>query len=198
MPKKVFVLILLLSLFAACENSKKSNDPKELNFNVDKTKLNEKVNSPLLGLEFNPPANWNEIDSVLIRNMKGQLKSQSVRSDSIQFSLKKVFLDQENMSMLSISELEFDNAIAEPKNYYDSRIQNKFEKASIFRRGEFLKDDIKFIQYLIENSGNVNFKLLFSNSNDKTIQFDYILTKKNYSNQIRAIESSIGSIKLIN
>lgn len=195
--KKVIIILLSVLFLVACDNSKESSKPDELKFNVDEAKLGSEITNESLGVKFNPPLSWNAIDSTLIAKMKGQLKTQTVRNDSIKVTLKDVFMKQENRSLLSISKLSFNNSITSPKEFYDEKVTNKFSRASLFKRGEFLKDDIKFIQYLVQNGGNVNFKLLFNNEDNETIQFDYILNKKNYSNQLRAIESSIGSIKLI-
>ena len=43
--------------------------------------------------------------------------------------------------------------------------------------GDFRKDEIIFTQFLIQDENRVNFKLLFFNSKNQLIQFDYIVPK---------------------
>jgi hypothetical protein len=77
---------------------------------------------------------------------------------------------------------------------YKDLIQKNFSPTKV---GDFLKDNILFTQYLIQDENRINFKLLFFNPKDQLIQFDYILQKDSYVLELKAIESSIGSIKLI-
>jgi hypothetical protein len=79
---------------------------------------------------------------------------------------------------------------------YEKLLQNKFSAATI-KKGEFTKDNLKFVQFLIQKENLITFKLLFQNSQNELIQFDYIVPKENYVSEVKSIESSIGSIKII-
>jgi hypothetical protein len=65
------------------------------------------------------------------------------------------------------------------------------------KKAVYMKDGIKITQFLIQKNNIVNFRLLFNNGDGKLLQFDYLAGIRDYSLEVKAIESSIGSIKLI-
>ena len=65
------------------------------------------------------------------------------------------------------------------------------------QQAEYIKDGIHVAQFLVQAKGYVTFTLFFTSSSDGVLQFDYIVPRASYPEQAKAIESSIGSIQVL-
>jgi hypothetical protein len=63
------------------------------------------------------------------------------------------------------------------------------------RQAQFMKDDLYMAQFLAQPEGLVNFKLVFEAPADGLLQFDYVVPRRVYPQEVRSVESSIGSIR---
>jgi predicted small secreted protein len=80
-------------------------------------------------------------------------------------------------------------------NEYLKVVSENF-KESINKKGNFLKMELNFTQYLIQKQNLISFKLIFE-LNDTIYQFDYTTQKETYQHELKSIESSMGTIKPI-
>jgi len=188
-------LILFLSLLVLfCSKQEKSAPPKtsEMIFEVDSTRLESALYVPELGIRFSSPKGWLPISEALFKEFRQ--KNPTVPGDSV-FLCKPVsiFFNNDSKSLLYISEIKTPNDSGSPGNY-QSLIQKSLEPK---KTGNFTKDNIYFTQFLIQDPVRINFKLVFSNANNQLIQFDYVVPTEFYVSELKAIESSIGSIKLV-
>ena len=186
-----FVVILIL--FCSSQEKNQTEKTAELTFDVDSTKLEKTTFVHDIGVQFNAPKEWTRISTSLFEEFSKHSSMILLEGNDFAVNPISIFLNKENNNVLFLSQLEVfeDSTIV---NKYKDLIQIKFSPTKV---GNFIKDDIIFTQYLIQDENRINFKLLFFNSKNQLIQFDYIISRESYLSEIKAIESSIGSIKLI-
>lgn len=166
-----------------------------MHFNVVPEKLGVPVVAEDLGIRFQPPAGWEPLSSAAFDSVSHVLD----RSDeALRLHPRHIFLDPRNGSLCSVTtvafadSLGFDAMIAR----YGALIADRYQGDSL-RQGLFYKDNIRMVQYLLQPQDRVAFKLLFETPVGGVIQFDYIVPKLFYAGEVKAIESSIGSIQRI-
>ena len=191
-----FLIITLISFLLFCSKQNKTSSPEvtELAFEVDSTRLELTRHDQYLGIQFNSPKGWTLTPKTLFEAFSKQESSTFLEGSDFKISPISIFLNQEKKSILYISQMHgFQDSTSVDK--YKDLIQRIFSPNKV---GDFFKDNILFTQYLIQDENRVNFKLLFFNSKNQLIQFDYIVPNNFYISELKAIESSIGSIHLIN
>lgn len=188
-----FITLITLLLFCSKPDKTSSQEVAELVFEVDSTRLELTSHDRYLSIQFNSPKGWTLIPKRLFEAFSKQDSSIFLQGADFKITPISIFLNQESKSLLYISQIHGiqDSASVDK---YKALIQRTFSPTKV---GDFLKDNILFTQYLIQNENHVNFKLLFFNSKNQLVQFDYIIPKDFYVSELKAIESSIGSIKLI-
>ena len=194
-PFKRLIVLFSLSLFFCSNQEQQSNSQSlELSFDVDSTKIGSFVENTDFGFSFGTPKGWTKIPDALFAEFSKQTPGVQVNGSQFVCSPVAIFLNKDNQSLLYISHIQAaDDSIA--INSYQRMIQARFSTA---KTGDFINNNIRFRQFLIQDEMRINFKLLFFNSKNRLFQFDYIVPKKFYVPELKAIESSIGSIKLIN
>jgi len=191
--KFLTIFIIVIVSFCSRENNNTSEKTPELIFEVDSTQIELTNYGQDLGIQFNTPKEWNLIPQSLFKEFSKQIATNFLEGNDFKAKPISIFLNQQNKSCLYISQFQNLQDSTSVKKYKDL-IQRNFSPTKV---GDFLKDDIIFTQYLIQNDAQINFKLLFFNSKNQLIQFDYIVPTNSYLSELKAIESSIGSIKLL-
>lgn len=192
--KSLNITLVALLLFCSKSDRLPSEKVTELAFEVDSIKLELASVDQNLGIQFNSPKGWTLIPQKLFEAFSQQDSTIFLKGSDFALAPISIFLNQDSKSLLYISQMRgIQDSVS--IDGYKNLIQGKFSPT---KAGDFLKDNILFTQYLIQNESRVNFKLLFFNSKNQLIQFDYIIPKDVYLSELKAIESSIGSIKLIN
>ncbi len=185
--------VFVFALYCSRQDQDSSKRIAELTFEVDSTKLELTSVDQNLGIQFNSPKGWALAPKTLFEAFSKQDSSIFLEGAGFKITPISIFLNQESKSLLYISQMrEIQDSASVDK--YKGFIQRTFSPTKV---GDFLKDNILFTQYLIQDEIRVNFKLLFFNSKNQLIQFDYIIPKDVYLSELKAIESSIGSVKLI-
>jgi len=190
------LIIVIISFLLSCSKQDKASPPQvtELTFEVDSTKLELASVDQNLGIQFNAPKGWTPITQSLFVKFSKQDSTIFLKGTHFMINPSSIFLNKDDKSLLYISQIQGIGDSTSVDKYKDL-IQRNFSPTKV---GDFFKENILFTQYLIQDEIRINFKLLFFNSNKQLIQFDYIAPKNAYVLELKAIESSIGSIKLIN
>lgn len=195
-----FFVILLIYGCKGNHSRIESDTTEEIEFNIDPSKLGNSILSPELEIKFSPPIEWNNVSEETFIQIKKSIKS--VYNDRSEYTIepKYLFTNDIKKSLLIVSLLRFkknDSPFQEKIRIYKNVLEQNFNKNEL-KITEYLKDSIRIKQYLIQKQNQINFKLLFTKTDGDIIQFDYSSVKEFYPDEIRGIESSIGSIKLIN
>lgn len=164
-----------------------------MQFTVTPSLLGTAVVAEDLGVQFQPPAGWEPLSATAFDSLNQALERPD---DTVPLQPHYVFLDPTTGSLCSVTTVHFADtpAFDEVIDRYGRLLAAQFPEDAL-RQGLFEKDGIRIAQFLVQPRGRVVFKLLFEAAMGKVLQFDYIVPSAVYAAEVKAIESSIGSIK---
>ncbi len=194
--KKILLPLCITLLVYSCKNDTKIND--SLVFNIDSTKISSIRFIDGFDVSFHPPINWEEVEADISERIVNSLKSQRAGNSKYIYKPSRIFLNKSTNSLLAVGKVETPDP--EPGtnikiNDYIGIVTENFDQ-SISKRGSFIKDGITITQLLIQKQNLISFKLIFEIENT-LYQFDYTAQKEYYKEELKSIESSMGTIKLI-
>ena len=187
---KNLIKILCLSLIG-CNSEDNSNLKlvENINIFVDYDKLSSNYNFSDSSTIFNPPINWTRSSKDAIEAFNKKLND---NDNVIDINVEDSFISDDGsfvlISRINSNESNF-NYI--PKDYLEL-MKEQFSVDSIIHY-TFNVNNILVRQYLITLENIMIFKIFIENNNN--FELDFFLSKELYNNQIKSIESSIGSIK---
>jgi hypothetical protein len=188
------MLLVFIIIVSCSEQDLPEQEYEELIFNVDSTLLGKKVSVNSAGIEFYAPRGFEQMDPEIFQNLKRSMLNLKGFNHfpmlaAVNGSQKGIFLFLKLFPEDSlIKHIAFDKIekVLQPK---DTSVKvNKI----IFK-----KDSIDFLQYIVDVGNILDLKLFFHDKDSNLYEIDYIfITKDEYRNYSRAIESSIGSLKI--
>ena len=196
-------VLLLLSLgailFLSCSPKQKKDEVNsqavvELHFYVDSARIEDTVKDTIDGFQLNPPLDWKLTSPEMLAQITAKYSEQ--QKENVKFRPIFISMNQEKECLLSVISVGLKSDSILEMEAYCKLIEEKFVKDEI-RKEIFKNNNIVFTQYLILKENLVTFKLLFRGPMNNLIQLDYITSRKNYPSEVKSIESSIGSIRLI-
>ncbi len=194
MPFKLFIVLFAALLITIACNSAEEENADALKFQVDSALLEKARALDPYQIIFRAPKNWKKIDKVLFDSLRARV---AMEREEMGFSLVplEIYSKQENEAMLSVSEIRIPSDKDAVLDTYYSQLENAFPGFEV-KQGIFTSGGLFFRQYLIYSTDRVMFKLITHKDTTDThyLQFDYIIPREHYGNEIKAIESSIGSI----
>jgi hypothetical protein len=192
--RAVFVLAFVVVWCVGCEQQEE-RQPKRMQFAVDSSLLGDTVELTARGVRFRPPRMWQALTGAQV----DQVKQALARSQSDSFSVRpaRVFMDDSSQSLLIASTLNQPDArdFSQHMQAY-ARMLNKQHGKNAVRKTKFRKENLQMTQFLVQNRGRVNFKLIFDTPAPDLVQLDYVVPQDQYRGEVKSIESSIGSIHL--
>lgn len=198
----VVSLLLVTSMCTYCgsdEVSENTDIVPELHFDIDMTKLGEVYRQNDYGITLYPPKGWELVPADVLQQLKTQ-SSKNASAQEVSFEPINMFFNEENQSILSIAHIiEVNKQGISDRDLlkkYQELLTSKIDSSRL-KKGEFFKDGIHFVQFLIQDGERVIFKLLVRNVKNQLIELDYIVLKSVYSSEVKAIESSIGTISFV-
>lgn len=190
--------IIIISGFIGCDspNAKKQLD-ETLVFNVDKTLLEPMLTDTVLKIKMASPKNWKMIDNSMFAQVVNKLDTQL--TGDIKLVPRWIFLNEGSRAMCVVSKLDgVDIAPDEDLlKTLTTAYQNQFSNAKV-EQAVFIKDVFRIHQLMVVAADFVLIKLICDAPETLVFEVDYHIPKNVYKTELRAIESSIGSINLIN
>ena len=176
-------------------NSQKRTD-ETLDFTVDPTRLEPAITDTTLKMEISAPKGWKAIDEVMLTEVIDRLGD--TLKQGLQMTPRWVFLNENSRAMCVVSRLE---GGAVPSNdtllkTLETAYRTQFPKATV-QRAIFMKDAFRVHQLMVAASDFVLIKLICNAPENPVFEVDYVVPRDVYGTELRAIESSIGSINLI-
>jgi len=197
---KYLTLPLALSIFSifcfSCSRDEKSPDPGELGFRVDTTLLEDEFVENELGLSFSPPVGCSKLPDEITDRALVSLPDKGLMGDSSLVQPQYTFFNQQDGVVCIVSLLPHLTTTQSEILSYQNLVRQNFPTAKL-EQGQFRHNNIDFFQTLIMTTNTVIFKLVIPRDH-RSLQFDYVIPQNIYIDKIRAIESSIGSIRTIN
>ena len=196
-----FLQLLLVSLMirglVGCESPNAQKQPYEtLVFNVDETRLEPTVTDTTLSISIAAPKHWKKIDDSMLAQVTNKLDTQLMQG--LQIVPRWIFLNEGSQAMCVVSKLN-GVEIAPDKTLLETlttAYRNQFPKATV-QQTIFMKDAFRIHQLMVIAADFVLIKLICDAPETLVFEVDYRVPRNIYQTELRAIESSIGSINLI-
>jgi hypothetical protein len=187
----------MLTIVAAvgCDRSKPQGQGYEqMVFDVDRALLEPTVTDAFLNISIAAPRRWKPVEAAELAQLAARL-SESV-GKQIPIEPRWIFLDNRSQAACVVSRLDAadipseDALLKELESVYTSRFPGATVKGAIF-----LKDEMRVHQLMITAADFILIKLLLDAPTVPILAVDYIIPRHVYADELRAIESSIGSIR---
>ena len=196
-----FLQLLLCGLtigsLAGCDppNSQKRTY-ETLVFNVDQTRLEPAITDTILKMEISAPKGWKAIDDAMLVQVIDGLGDKLTQG--LQMVPRWVFVNEGSRTMCVVSRLE--GVKVTPNETLLKTLEiayhAQFPKATV-QRAIFMKGAFRVHQLMVGTSDFVLIKLICNAPENPVFEVDYVVPRDVYETELRAIESSIGSINLI-
>ncbi|MEA3475329.1 MAG: hypothetical protein U9R23_02620 [Candidatus Cloacimonadota bacterium] len=190
------MLLAFLPLF--CCSPKNNRSPiDELQFNVDRTLIEEPYTESTIGISFCPPLHWKPVSAKILAQIESiQKEATPDSSDDFQLTPSQVFVDTNDNAFCFLSQLGANDTqnLDEIANRYKKALKKKYSNGD-FKEGIFRLKGFFINQFIITENGLVILKLLISSPSTTPFLLDYIIPLSVYEKNLKAIESSIGSIE---
>ncbi len=191
MYRSLLTVIILLNLifFFSCSEEKPKKEITTLEFTIDTNLVTNYISFDDFKIAIRIPNDWMKLNSAMLEEIINKLGEGNNSNLEYNYQPEFVFKNDSTQSILAIGSVTSISNIEE----YLTSINSQFAGWDV-RRGDFTNNNINFSQFLMQKENMILFKLVFKNYN-KIIQIDYSLSKQFYADEIKKVESSIGSIK---
>ena len=187
----------MISGFVGCDSPNAKKQPYEtLVFQVDESRLEPTVTDETLRIKIAAPRNWKMIDDAMLQQVTNKLDSQRIQG--IQMVPRWIFLNEDSQAMCVVSKLNGVEIAPDETllKTLTTAYQNQFPKATV-QQAVFIKDAFRIHQLMVIATDFVRIKLICDAPETPVFEVDYHIPKGVYQTELRSIESSIGSINLI-
>ena len=189
--------ITICSLTGCNPSNSQKHTYEALVFTVDRTRLEPAVIDTMLNIKVSAPKGWKAIDDVMLMRVIDEL-GDKLAQGLLQIVPRRVFVNEGSRAMCVVSRLEGKVVPDETLlKTLETAYRSQFPKATILTT-IFMKDAFCVYQIMIGASDFVLIKLICNASENPVFEVDYVVPREVYETELRAIESSISSINLIN
>ena len=184
----------MISGFVGCDSPNAKKQAYEtLVFKVDETLLEPPVMDATLRIKIAAPKNWKQINDAMLTEVMNKLDTQFTQE--LQMVPRWIFLNESSRAICIVTKVDItpdETLLKTLKTTY----QNQFPNATV-QQAVFMKDAFRIHQLMVIDANFVRIKLICDAPETLVFEVDYRVPKDVYQTELRAIESSIGSINLI-
>ena len=189
---------IVISGFIGCDSPNAQKQPYEtLVFKVDETQLEPTVTDTTLRIKIAAPKDWKKIDDSMLTQVVDKLDTQ-LTPQELQIVPRWIFLNEGSQAMCVVSRLEGVDITPDETllKTLETAHRNQFPNATV-QQTIFMKDAFRIHQLMVIATDFVRIKLICDAPETLVFEVDYRVPRDVYQTELRAIESSIGSISLI-
>lgn len=162
-------------------------------FNVDATRLEPAITDTMLNITMAAPKEWKKIDDAVLAQVMEQVTPRL--EQGLKLVPRWIFMNVRSRAMCIVSqvnsvEIALDDTLLEAQ---ENAYRDAFPEATV-RRATFRKDAFRIHQLMVSAPDVVLIKLICDAPETLIFEVDYVVPKAVYAAELRAIESSIGSI----
>ncbi len=190
---RILLIVLISLVLLNCTKDKKKEEPETLIFNVDSLLIGEQYTNAEFGISFCPPKEWNQLSSDLMSSIEQSLQEME-DSSSVDIILQNVFLNQKNSCICFLSTFHKTMPAAQIRNTYLTELYAGDIQGSV-TEGSYMHNGFNIRQIIHVQDDQVTIKLICISNDEHIFMLDYIIPAQFYEQNIRTIESSIGTIK---
>ena len=185
--------IIIVGLVGCDPPNSQRHTYETLIFNVDRTRLEPAITDATLKIEISAPKGWKAIDYAMLGQVIDRLGNQLTQG--LQMVPRWVFVNERSRAMCVVSRLEGvmvtpDEALLKT---LETAYRTQFPKATV-QRTIFMKGAFRVHQLMVGTSDFVLIKLVCDAPENPVFEVNYVVPRDVYEAELRAIESSIGSI----
>lgn len=192
-----FLLFSVVFSLNSCK-SKNENEFEEISINVDQSRIGDEFVEMNFKFKFNPPKGWLLKPSELTEKIVSRQNSEKANGDSFLYKPLYVFFSDSTKGILTLGTVNRNDTVKTPLQIqrYQDELINRFGKSNVEVKN-YIKDKIMISQLTITKQSIITRKMIFKNSGGQYLQLDYTLQKDVFGNEEKAIESSLGTLKLV-
>ena len=188
--------IIIGSLVGCDSPNSQKRTYETLVFNVDQTRLEPAITDTTLKIKLSAPKGWKAIDDAMLAGVIDGLGDKLAQG--LQMVPRWVFMNEDSRAMCVVSRLEggtvpLDETLLQT---LETAYRTQFPRATV-QRATFMKGAFRVHQLMVGTSDFVLVKLVCNAPENPVFEVDYVVPRNVYKTELRAIESSIGSINLI-
>ena len=188
--------IIIGSLVGCDSPNSQKRTYETLVFNVDQTRLEPAITDTTLKIKLSAPKGWKAIDDAMLARVIDGLGDKLAQG--LQMMPRWVFMNEDSRAMCVVSRLEggtvpLDETLLQT---LETAYRTQFPRATV-QRATFMKGAFRVHQLMVGTSDFVLVKLVCNAPENPVFEVDYVVPRNVYETELRAIESSIGSINLI-
>ena len=188
--------IIIGSLVGCDSPNSQKRTYETLVFNVDQTRLEPAITDTTLKIKLSAPKGWKAIDDAMLVEVIDGLGDKLAQG--LQMVPRWVFMNEDSRAMCVVSRLE-DGTVPLDETLLqtlETAYRTQFPRATV-QRATFMKGAFRVHQLMVGTSDFVLVKLVCDSPENPVFEVDYVVLRDVYETELRAIESSIGSINLI-
>ena len=189
---KILIIILISIVLLNCTKDKTKEKPETLTFNVDSLLIGERYTNGDIGISFCPPKEWDQISSDLMTSIEQSLQEME-DSSAVDIILQNVFLNQKNSCICFLSTFQKTMPAVEIRDTYLTELYAGDIQGSV-TEGSYLHNGFNIRQLIHVQDDQVTIKLICISDDEHIFLLDYIVPSQFYGQNIRSIESSIGTL----
>ena len=186
----ISIIVLLLSTISCSPDNKINDGFTEVVFNVDSNLLSKTPVTIENIFQITYPSDFNKIDDINFQKIKTVIESDT--ASFFRLSPLTVYKSSSGSTSILSKIISEENVFNKIDTTYYNLLANNFEIKKV-NQGKIIINGIKTIQYIITTQEIVLIKLIFI-LKGFYYQLDYIIPLSIYKENLRSIESSIGSI----
>ncbi len=189
---KILLIVLIPLILLNCTKDKKKEELETLIFDVDSLLIGEQYTNTEIGLSFCPPKEWNQISSNLMTSIEQSLQ-EIEDSSAVDIILQNVFLNQKNSCICFLSTFRETMPATQIREVYLTELYAGDIQGSV-TEGSYLHNGFNIRQLIHVQDDQVTIKLICISDDEHIFLLDYIVPSQFYEQNIRSIESSIGTL----
>ena len=189
---------ILISGFLGCDPpNAKQPSYETLIFNVDAARLEPTVTDTALRIKMAAPKDWKEADDSVRTQVANTLDTQPFPK-ALRIIPRWIFLNATSRAMCMVSTFDAVNIVPDETLLKTLTLayHNQFPNATV-QQAIFMKDAFRIHQLMVIDTDFVRIQLICDAPETLVFSVDYHVPRDVYPTELRAIESSIGSINLI-
>lgn len=191
--RNVVLILIVVIIILGC--GKEETKHADITFNVNETLLSSMKLFPEINISFKPPVNWKEIDKEMLNKIQNRI-TETKDSTELNPLPIKIFMDMERSCTCFVSLFNSTLLANDLMENYLNDFRSDNHEVSL-SEGSFSHSGIDFHQIIFSKENNITIKLISTNVDQQVFMVDYVVPSKYYEEELRSIESSIGSIKKI-
>ena len=188
---------IIVGSLAGCDPPDSQKPTYEtLVFNVDQTRLEPAITDTTLKIKLSAPKGWKAIDDAMLAGVIDGLGDKLAQG--LQMVPRWVFMNEDSRAMCVVSRLGGGKGPPDETllKTQETAYRIQFPRATV-QRATFMKGAFRVHQLMVGTSDFVLVKLVCDAPDNPVFEVDYVVPRDVYEAELRAIESSIGSINLI-